>query len=245
MEKEKRRLSTRLMCWHTVTLRLNLNLFPFFFILYLEAKARGEFTALQLLALVTVNWRRSEAVTVFYGALLVPGLCQGSHLWGEQSYWWPRPPRLTSPQNSSKPQALDYCWWHFSVPLAPLPSLSLSLSPPALLSLPYLSVYFLPPPLCHGTDRQSDCSSVNCRPGSPVLLIYERRLCARRFLGDKRLVPFAKYYWFPPQREEDVYGRNKKKKGFSNNLRKLQKTLFTMLRQSCTEEIFFFVCVSL
>lgn len=33
-----------------------------------------------------------------------------------------------------------------------------------------------------------------------------------------------------------------KKKGFSNNLRKLQKTLFTMLRQSCTEEIFFCVC---
>lgn len=35
-----------------------------------------------------------------------------------------------------------------------------------------------------------------------------------------------------------------RKKGFSNNLRKLQKTLFTMLRQSCIEEIFF-VCVSL
>lgn len=31
------------------------------------------------------------------------------------------------------------------------------------------------------------------------------------------------------------------KRGFSNNLRKLQKTLFTLLRQSCTEEIF--LCV--
>lgn len=34
----------------------------------------------------------------------------------------------------------------------------------------------------------------------------------------------------------------KKIRGFSNNLRKLQKTLFTMLRQSCIEEIFFCVC---
>lgn len=36
--------------------------------------------ALQLLALVTVNWPLSEAVKVFYGPLFVPGLCQGSHL---------------------------------------------------------------------------------------------------------------------------------------------------------------------
>lgn len=31
-----------------------------------------------------------------------------------------------------------------------------------------------------------------------------------------------------------------KEKGFSNNLRKVQKTLLRMLRQSCIEEIFFF-----
>lgn len=31
--------------------------------------------ALQLLALVTVNWTLSEAVRVFYGLLFVPGLC--------------------------------------------------------------------------------------------------------------------------------------------------------------------------
>lgn len=33
----------------------------------------------------------------------------------------------------------------------------------------------------------------------------------RRYLDDKRLVPFTKYYRFPPRREEDVYGRHKKK----------------------------------
>lgn len=33
-----------------------------------------------------------------------------------------------------------------------------------------------------------------------------------------------------------------RKKWFSNNLRKLQKPLFTMLRQSCIEEKKFFVC---
>lgn len=36
--------------------------------------------ALQLPALVTVNWPLSEAVRVFYGRLFVPGLCLGSHL---------------------------------------------------------------------------------------------------------------------------------------------------------------------
>ncbi|TKS87782.1 Eyes absent -like protein 1 [Collichthys lucidus] len=78
-----------------------------------KRKERGEFMALQLLALVTVNWPLSEAVKVFYG----PPVCAGT-----------------------------------------LSGFTPSLS-------------------CHGTDRQSDCSSVNCRPGSPVLLIYERRLC--------------------------------------------------------------------
>lgn len=36
--------------------------------------------ALQLPALVTVNWLLSEAVRVFYSRPFVPGLCLGSHL---------------------------------------------------------------------------------------------------------------------------------------------------------------------
>lgn len=46
----------------------------------LEAKERGEFMALQLIALVTVNRPLSEAVRVFYGRLFALGLCRGSHL---------------------------------------------------------------------------------------------------------------------------------------------------------------------
>lgn len=63
----------------------------------------------------------------------------------------------------------------------------------------------------------------------------------RRYLDDKDSCLLQSTIDFQPQREEDIYGRNKKR-GFSNNLRKLQKTLFTMLRQSCIEEIFFCVC---
>lgn len=70
------------MCRRAVTLRLNAQTFSFFFSLSLslEAKEGGEFMALQLLSLVTVNWLLSEAVRVFYGRPFVPGLCLGSHL---------------------------------------------------------------------------------------------------------------------------------------------------------------------
>lgn len=178
------------MCWHSVTLCLNLKLFFF----NLEAKERGEFTALQLLALVTVNRPLSGAVKVFYGPVFEPGLCQGSHLWGEQSYWRPRLPR------HRKTQEHDYWWWHFSIPLAP------SFSP---LPVPYPSAF--DSSRCHTTARQSDCSSV----GSGVLCFLFMNgdfaggiVPPRRYLDDKKTRAFYKVL---PQREEDICGGKRKK----------------------------------
>lgn len=119
------------MCWHTVTLCLNPKLFFFFF--FLEAKERGEFMALQLLALVTVNWLLSEAVKVFYGPPVCAGTLSGftpvrraellmaspasPHLATELSYSTSTGPRLLVVTFFSVPLALHFT--SLSVPYLP------------------------------------------------------------------------------------------------------------------------------
>lgn len=172
-ENGKKRLSTRLMCWQTVTLRLN----PWFF--FLEAKERGDFSAQQLLALVTVNWPLSEAVKVFYGPLFVPGLCQGSHLWGEQSYWWPRLLHFVSPQNSATVNHR---------PTTTGGDISL---------FPWLTLRS-PPPFSVLLRDKATAPVVIVGLGVPYFLFMSEDFVSgtvplRRYLDDKRLVPFTTY----------------------------------------------------
>lgn len=227
------------MCWHTVTLCLNPKLFFFFFSFW---KRRREVNLWRCSCLPWLLWigRFLKLSKCFTPPLFAPGLCQGSHLWGEQSYWWPRPPRLTSPQNwaTVHPQAHDYWWWLFLRPSSSSPHVSVcSLSACPLLRLS---------PVTGQTDKAT----------APLLTVSLGVLCflfmngdfvsvtapLRRYLDDKRLVPFTKYYWFPPRREEDVYGWNEKKKGFSNNLRKLQNFIYNAETIVYRGNLFFCVC---
>lgn len=200
------------MCWHTVTLCLNPKLFFFFFL----SGSEGE------------RW-------IYGAAAACPGYCELAAFWSCQSVL--RPPclrrdsvrvhtceesratdglaRLASPRHRTELQYThrptttggDF----FSVPLA------LHLTS---LSDPYLPAHFYVSLLSR--DRQTDKATV------PLLTVSLGVLCflfmngdfvsgtapLRRYLDDKRLVPFTKYYWFPPRREEDVYGWNEKKRGF-------------------------------
>lgn len=110
-------------------LTLRLSLFFFLSLSLWKWRRGGKFMALQLLSLVTVNWLLSEAVRVFYGRPFVPGLCLGSHLWGERSYRRPR--RRTLLPLTLQPR--DYCRWHVSILSAnpsPPPPDPLSVCPP-------------------------------------------------------------------------------------------------------------------
>lgn len=126
--------------------------------------------ALQLLSLVTVNWLLSEAVRVFYGRPFVPGLCLGSHLWGERSYRQPRHRTLLP----LKLQPGDYWRWRWHVVLLRPFSQWLCSSTPPPISTGSLSVY--PPLSLQGHRDKGDCSSVKRWPGSPALFIYKGRL---------------------------------------------------------------------
>lgn len=247
--REKRRLSTRLMCWHTVTHRLNPKLFFFFFC---KAKERegGEFMALQLLALVTVNWPLSGAVKVFYGLLFVPGLCQGSHLWGEQSYWWPRraSPHLATELRSSKttgPRLLVVTF--SSVPLARPHPLLFTFPSRLLLYLFTYFFFFLKSPLHPRTDRQS----FSVKPGSPALLIYEQTLwvapCHWEGTSTTKdsclLQSTIDFHHSERKTFMEETNKQKKKRGFSNNLRKLTKN-FIYIAETIVYRgnLFFCVC---
>lgn len=194
------------MCRSAVTLRLNAKTFSFFFLSLSLWKRRrgGKFMALQLLSLVTVNWLLFEAVRVFYGHPFVPGLCLGSHLWGERSYRRPR--RRTLLPLTLQPR--DYCRWHVSV-------LSANPSPPP--PVPSPSVHL-------GASRDKrDCSSVQRWPGSPALFIYKGRLwvALHHWEGSSTTKDLCLYPQVPLQPGEWLgRTRGKKEKGFSNNLSK-------------------------
>lgn len=149
------------------------------------------------------------------------GLCQGSHLWGATDSPW-----LTSSQSPhSNSETQSTTTGGDTLPRSSSPSRPVPYSQPV-------------PPVAGRTVR-SDRSSVPRWPGTPVNLIYERRLCEWHWEGTsttKRLVPFSK--WFPPQRGSLWT----KQKGFSNNLR---EWLYLQYWDNRVQRKSFFVCVSL
>lgn len=187
------------------------------------------------MALQLLNWLLSEAVKVFYNSPFEPGLCQSSHLGGEQRYWCARLPHIILPQNSAtvkhRPATTGVTFLHFSS------------STPTLLwpftSVPYLSELWMSQDrkkkqllLCELSARES-CTSYLWDFVSGTMQLRSSMI--------KRLVPlYSVLLISTTARARHLW----KKKKFFNNLRKLQKTLFTMQRQSCTEGISF-VCLSL
>lgn len=229
-ERDKGRVHS--MCRRAVTLRLNAKTFSFFLSLSVEAKEGGEFMALQLLSLVTVNWLLSEAVRVFYGRPFVPGLCLGSHLWGEQSYRRPRRRSLLP----LKPQPEDYWRWHFSVLSANRPASQL---PPSLLG-PYLSIHLW---ASRGTGTKATAPLLSVGLGVLLFLFikgdFEWHCTTERVPQPQKTCAFTLKSHRSPR--NTLMDEGKKEKGFSNNLSKVLKTLLTVLRQSCIAGLF--VCM--
>lgn len=137
----------------------------------------------------------------------------------EESCWWAR---LASPQNPA------YC----KAPGPRLPVVAFlhpfSWSPDssAHLSVGSLSVY--PLPSLMGQMDKSAWSSVKRWPGSPVFLIYKRRLCEWQRATEKvpRRQKTCAFYIISHHEEELFYGWKIKKRGFSNNLSKVQKLIY-------------------
>lgn len=209
------------MCWHTVTLRLNLY-FLLLLLLFWTRRGRGEFMALQLLALVTVNWPLSGAVKVFYG----PCLCRDSvrvHTCEESRATDGASLHLTTELGYSKPQAHDYWWWCSSVPLAS----------PLLFSSCVVRSFFCKDFFVSLLSQDRETKRLllwwlSVWESCAYLWTETLRVAPRHLEGTSTTKDLCLL-----QCAIDFHHSGKKpfmeerKWGFSNNLRKLQKTLFT------------------
>lgn len=182
------------MCWHTVTLCLNLKLF-------------------------FLIWKQRRKRWIYGAAAACPGYCESAAFWSCQSVLRPRvwagtlsgftPVRgaelltasAASPQKNTGAQLLVVTFLH--------PTSSLFLPYPFLIRL-----LLTPHAVTWLTDRQSDCSSVG--PGVLCFLFMNGDFVGgivppRRYLDDKvkRLVPFTKYY----HSERKTFVGKKEKKG--------------------------------
>lgn len=226
------------MCWHTVTLRLNTKLF--FVPLSLPGSKR-EVNLWRCSCLPWLLWigrflKLSECSTA-------PSLCRDSvkvHTCEESGATGGLATEL-SRSNPPGPRLLLVTFLH------PLSSLFLRSSPHS--SVCSTSVRPLYSPSLTAMRQTQKATALSALGVLCFLFIklWEWHRVTEKVPRWQKTRAFLQRTINFHRSERKTFMDETKEKGFSNNLRKVQKTLLRMLRQSCIEEIFFFflVCVSL